>query len=226
MSTSTLFEFWIEQRYIPTFTNLVVQSVYFNAHKFCLFISNVAISETVVDEDFIVKLIILVSLVTILSWIYPCISYFYIIRLKNSIESCIVPAYETQNYFYSKFSNFISRSIMSKIMTVLNSEIARKKRVLDEDEKVGGKGDKSTENIVSSKTSNTRLKGILVKDKKNSRRDELQYLEVEQEPNQKRESQTHIKNCSGLDLKPAFIIPVPNCRKIKFNKDLIEALKK
>ncbi|KAI5756005.1 hypothetical protein M8J77_021317 [Diaphorina citri] len=135
--------------------------------------------ETVVDEDFIVKSIILVSLVTILSWIYPCISYFYIIRLKNSIESCIVPAYETQNYFYSKFSNFISRSIMSKIMTVLNSEIARKKRVLDEDEKVGGKGDKSTENIVSSKTSNTRLKGILVKDKKNSRRDELQYLELE-----------------------------------------------
>ncbi|KAL1464866.1 hypothetical protein WDU94_004474 [Cyamophila willieti] len=178
--------------------------------------------ETAVDEDFIVKVITITLLVTILSWIYQCISYYYLVRLKTSIEACVLPVYETPSYFYSKFSRFISRSIMSKIMTVLDTEIAKKKKIMDERERLdmSMNSNKVEHNVPNTDSINPAgLKSILVKDRKTSNlRRKSRKNAHDQQTNQP--SSQHLLNCD-VSLRHAYIIPVPNYKKMKFNKEIL-----
>uniref|UniRef100_A0A8D9BQA1 Uncharacterized protein n=1 Tax=Cacopsylla melanoneura TaxID=428564 RepID=A0A8D9BQA1_9HEMI len=177
------------------------------------------ISDTAVDEDFIVKVITITLLITIFIWIYQRLSYYYLVRLKTSIEACVLPVYETPSYFYSKFSRFISRSIMSKIMTVLDTEIGKKQKIMTERERLSlcKNVDKIEHNIPNTESNHPGLKSILIKEKKAPKM---------RKNNVKDSKQTNHQSSQSLDydvtLRHAYIIPVPNYKKMKFNKDILQ----
>lgn len=168
-----------------------------------------------VDEDFIVKLMTIILLITTLSLVYQIINHYYILRFKKSIESFVSPACGTHSYLYKKLSDFISRSIMSKIMTFLNTEIAKKKMILEDKITNGGDVKIATESTFAN-YDNSVLRGILVKDKKNTNAKLNNSLTIG-----KNVKQYQSMN-SGISLQPAYIIPVPNHKKMKLNKELLQ----
>lgn len=181
------------------------------------------IAEFTVDEDFIVKTLILIVLITILIWIYQFINYYYIMRLKSSIEACVLPGNEAKNKFYQKLGDFVSRSMMSRIMTVLNSELARGIETIFE-EKEEEKSDELNGN--PQPTAGGPLKSILVKDRKlpQRKRSEIQ-CSMNEDCDGITRSRSNIENCS-LTFQPAYVIPVPTYKKIKFNNKLLQNMKR
>lgn len=115
-------------------------------------------------------------------------------------------------------------------MTVLNSEISRGKTILEETVK--------EENLINNEEQDTSpqisrngspvLKSILVKDRKTAQRKRNELLStVDQElrDTNSMTTQSGIENCS-LTFRPAYIIPVPTYKKIKFNNKMLHNMKR